>query len=36
MPLIIAPPLCIPRAQVHHLMDSMDQTLGEWESAKGI
>jgi adenosylmethionine-8-amino-7-oxononanoate aminotransferase len=36
MPIFIAPPLCITREQVDDLMDRLDQTLGEWESAMGI
>ena len=36
MPIFIAPPLCITREQVDALMDRLDQTLGEWESAMGI
>jgi adenosylmethionine-8-amino-7-oxononanoate aminotransferase len=36
MPIYIAPPLCITREQVDDLMDRLDQTLGEWESAVGI
>ena len=36
MPIFIAPPLCITREQVDDLMDRLDQTLNEWESAMGI
>jgi adenosylmethionine-8-amino-7-oxononanoate aminotransferase len=36
MPIFMAPPLCITREQVDDLMDRLDQTLGEWESAMGI
>jgi adenosylmethionine-8-amino-7-oxononanoate aminotransferase len=36
MPIFIAPPLCITREQVDDLMDRLDQTLSEWESAMGI
>jgi adenosylmethionine-8-amino-7-oxononanoate aminotransferase len=36
MPIYIAPPLCITREQVDDLMDRLDQTLGEWQSAMGI
>ena len=36
MPLYIAPPLCITREQADDLMDRLDHTLSEWESAMGI
>jgi adenosylmethionine-8-amino-7-oxononanoate aminotransferase len=36
MPIFIAPPLCISREQVDDLMDRLDQTLAEWESAVGV
>jgi adenosylmethionine-8-amino-7-oxononanoate aminotransferase len=36
LPLFLAPPLCITRAQVDELLDALDSTLTEWEQRLGI